>query len=97
MIRATSAPCQETDRKASDPSVCYFWSDQYDMRIQAYGYLRGHDEAAGVEGDVAERRFVAVCRIVDRVSGALAVGVPPRELRRWRQAIAMGVRWREAV
>lgn len=46
---------------------------------------------------MAERRFVAVCRIVDRVSGALAVGVPPRELRRWRQAIAMGVRWREAV
>ncbi|MFD5012730.1 NAD(P)/FAD-dependent oxidoreductase [Streptomyces chartreusis] len=77
--------------------VPYFWSDQYDMKIQAYGYLRGHDEVAVVEGDVAERRFVAVYRTGDRVAGALAVGVPPRELRRWRQAIATGVRWREAV
>ncbi|MEU6307239.1 NAD(P)/FAD-dependent oxidoreductase [Streptomyces chartreusis] len=74
--------------------VPYFWSDQYDMRIQAYGYLRGHDEVTVVEGDVAERRFVAVYRTGDRVAGALAVGVPPRELRRWRQAIATGVRWR---
>ncbi|MGI5405802.1 NAD(P)/FAD-dependent oxidoreductase [Streptomyces chartreusis] len=77
--------------------VPYFWSDQYDMKIQAYGYLRGHDEVAVVEGDVAERRFVAAYRTGDRVAGALAVGVPPRELRRWRQAIATGMRWREAV
>lgn len=77
--------------------VPYFWSDQYDMKIQAYGYPRGHDEVAVVEGDVAERRFVAVYRTGDRVAGALAVGVPPRELRRWRQAIATGVGWREAV
>ncbi|MEU9659144.1 NAD(P)/FAD-dependent oxidoreductase [Streptomyces chartreusis] len=77
--------------------VPYFWSDPYDMKIQAYGCLRGHDEVAVVEGDVAERRFVAVYRAGDRVSGALAVGVPPRELRRWRQAIAAGVRWREAA
>ncbi|MFF0730890.1 NAD(P)/FAD-dependent oxidoreductase [Streptomyces chartreusis] len=77
--------------------VPYFWSDQYDMKIQAYGYLRGHDEVAVVEGDVAERRFVAVYRAGDQVAGALAVGVPPRELRRWRQAIAAGVRWRKAV
>ncbi|RSO08793.1 FAD-dependent oxidoreductase [Streptomyces sp. WAC 05379] len=83
-------------RKPFTP-VPYFWSDQYDMKIQAYGYLRGHDEVAVVEGDVAERRFVAVYRTGDRVAGALAVGVPPRELRRWRQAIATGVRWREAV
>lgn len=46
---------------------------------------------------MAERRFVAVYRTGDRVSGALAVGVPPRQLRRWRQAIAMGVKWRKAV
>ncbi|MEV8428732.1 FAD-dependent oxidoreductase [Streptomyces sp. HUAS 31] len=77
--------------------VPYFWSDQYDMKIQAYGYLRGHDEVAVVEGDVAERRFVAVYRTGDRVSGALAVGVPPRQLRLWRQAIVTGMRWREAV
>jgi len=68
--------------------VPYFWSDQYDMRIQAYGYLRGHDEVAVVEGDLAERRFVAAYRTGDRVAGALSVGKPPKVIRQWRQAIA---------
>lgn len=30
--------------------VPYFWSDQYDMKVQAYGFLRGHEEVALVEG-----------------------------------------------
>lgn len=77
--------------------VPYFWSDQYDMRIRAYGHLRGHDEVAVVEGDLAERRFVAAYRTGDRVSGALAIGMPPRAIRRWRQAIMTGTAWEEAV
>ncbi|WP_406437456.1 FAD-dependent oxidoreductase [Streptomyces sp. NBC_01613] len=77
--------------------VPYFWSDQYDMKIQAYGYLRGHDEVAVVQGDLAERRFVAAYRTGDRLTGALAVGVPPKEIRRWRQAIATRASWAEAV
>ncbi|MFE5919467.1 NAD(P)/FAD-dependent oxidoreductase [Streptomyces sp. NPDC056468] len=77
--------------------VPYFWSDQYDMKIQAYGCLSGHDEVAIVEGDLTERRFVAAYRTGDRVTGALAVGMPPRALRQWRQAIASGTNWLEAV
>ncbi|MFK4106267.1 NAD(P)/FAD-dependent oxidoreductase [Streptomyces sp. NPDC019531] len=77
--------------------VPYFWSDQYDMKIQAYGFLRGHDEVAVVEGDLAERRFVAVYRTGDRVSGALAVGMPPKAIRQWRQAIVTGAAWRDSV
>ncbi|SEH00256.1 Reductase C-terminal [Nonomuraea solani] len=77
--------------------VPYFWSDQYDMRIQAYGYLRGHDEVAIVEGDVTGHRFVAAYRTGDRLTGALAVGMPPKAIRRWRQAIAVRATWREAV
>ncbi|MDQ1042789.1 NAD(P)/FAD-dependent oxidoreductase [Streptomyces sp. V4I2] len=77
--------------------VPYFWSDQYDMKIQAYGFLRGHDEVAVVDGDLAERRFVAVYRTGDRVSGALAVGMPPKAIRLWRQAIAAGAAWSESV
>jgi NADPH-dependent 2,4-dienoyl-CoA reductase/sulfur reductase-like enzyme len=83
-------------RKPFEP-VPYFWSDQYDMKVQAYGYLRGHDQVAVVEGDLASRRFVAAYRTGDRVSGALAVGVPPRVLRQWRQAVAAGAAWRETV
>ncbi|MFJ7072002.1 NAD(P)/FAD-dependent oxidoreductase [Streptomyces sp. NPDC098781] len=77
--------------------VPYFWSDQYDLKIQAYGYLRGHDEVAVVEGDLTERRFVAAYRAGDRVTGALAVGMPPKAIRRWRQAIASGASWTEAL
>ncbi|BBC35060.1 Ferredoxin reductase [Streptomyces graminofaciens] len=77
--------------------VPYFWSDQYDMKVQAHGFLRGHDEVAVVEGDLADRRFVAAYRTGDRVSGALAVRMPPKAIRQWRQAIETGAPWHEAV
>lgn len=77
--------------------VPYFWSDQYDMKIQAYGYLRGHDEVTVVEGDLADSRFVAAYRSGDRVTGALAVGMPPKAIRQWRQAIATGATWHDSV
>ncbi|NUS12575.1 MAG: FAD-dependent oxidoreductase [Streptomyces sp.] len=77
--------------------VPYFWSDQYDMKVRAYGFLRGHDEVAVVEGALAERRFVAVYRTGERVSGALAVGMPPKAIRGWRQAVATGAGWHGTV
>ncbi|MFE3037806.1 NAD(P)/FAD-dependent oxidoreductase [Streptomyces canus] len=77
--------------------VPYFWSDQYDMKIQAYGYLRGHDEVAVVEGELTVRRFVTAYRTGDRVTGALAVGMPPKAIRQWRQAIARGAAWDDTV
>ncbi|MGW8434539.1 NAD(P)/FAD-dependent oxidoreductase [Nocardiopsis sp. NPDC055879] len=76
--------------------VPYFWSDQYDVRLQAYGYLRGHDEAALVEGNLDERRFIVAYRTGDRLSGVIAAGVSPRTLRSWRQAIARGAAWDES-
>ncbi|WP_329556771.1 NAD(P)/FAD-dependent oxidoreductase [Streptomyces sp. NBC_00696] len=83
-------------RKVFSP-VPYFWSDQYDMKIQAHGHLRGHDEVAVVEGDLGERRFVAAYRTGDRLTGALAVGMPPKAIRGWRQVIAAGASWQEAI
>ena len=77
--------------------VPYFWSDPYDMKIRAYGYLRGHDEVAVVEGDLAERRFVAAYRTGEKLTGVLAVGMPPKAIRAWRQTIAVGSAWRDAV
>ncbi|MDP4501772.1 NAD(P)/FAD-dependent oxidoreductase [Nonomuraea turcica] len=77
--------------------VPYFWSDQYDMKIQAYGYLRGHDGIAVMEGDLDERRFLAAYRTGDRLTGVLTIGLPPKAVRPWRQAIAAGVKWHEVV
>ncbi|WP_046732555.1 NAD(P)/FAD-dependent oxidoreductase [Streptomyces humi] len=83
-------------RKAFAP-VPYFWSDQYGMRIQAYGYLRGAEEVRVVQGDLTEGRFVAAYRRGERLGGVLAVGVTPKALRGWRQRIAVATSWREAV
>ncbi|MGW4239964.1 NAD(P)/FAD-dependent oxidoreductase [Streptomyces sp. NPDC004749] len=77
--------------------VPYFWSDQYDMKIQAYGYLRGHDEVTVADGDLASGRFLAVYRTGDHVSGALAVGMPPKTIRSWRQAITTRTPWHDAM
>jgi len=77
--------------------VPYFWSDQYDLRIQAYGYLRGHDEVAVVQGDLTDRHFVVAYRKDDRLTGVLGVGVKPKVLRNWRQALAADTSWHEAV
>ncbi|MFK0107215.1 NAD(P)/FAD-dependent oxidoreductase [Streptomyces sp. NPDC091217] len=83
-------------RKAFAP-VPYFWSDQYEMKIQAYGYLRGHEEVRVVEGELEEGRFVAAYRTGERLSGVLAVGMPPKVLRGWRQAVSLGAAWGETV
>ncbi|MFD8802187.1 NAD(P)/FAD-dependent oxidoreductase [Streptomyces atroolivaceus] len=67
--------------------VPYFWSDQYDMKIHAYGYLRGHDTVDIAEGNLEQRRFLATYRKEGRLVGALAVGMPPKAIRPWRQAL----------
>ncbi|WP_280901930.1 FAD-dependent oxidoreductase [Streptomyces sp. MAA16] len=77
--------------------VPYFWSDQYDLKIQAYGYLRGHQQVAVIEGDLDSLHFLAAYRTGDRLSGVLAVGMPPRAVRPWRAALAAGRTWSEAT
>ncbi|EXU64366.1 ferredoxin reductase [Streptomyces sp. PRh5] len=77
--------------------VPYFWSDQYDMKIQAYGYLRGHDGTAVIAGNLHERRFLVAYRTGDRLTGMLSVGMPPKAIRPWRQAIAVRTKWQDAV
>jgi NADPH-dependent 2,4-dienoyl-CoA reductase/sulfur reductase-like enzyme len=68
--------------------VPYFWSDQYDLKIHAYGHLRGHDHFEIVEGTLESRRFLATYRRAGLLVGALAVNMPPKAIRPWRQAIA---------
>ncbi|EFL26531.1 ferredoxin reductase [Streptomyces himastatinicus ATCC 53653] len=89
------APAPEA-RRPYQP-VPYFWSDQYGLRIQAYGHLRGHEEVAVVEGSLDEGAFLAAYRRGDRLTGVLAVGMPPKVLRGWRQSIAAGARWADTV
>jgi len=77
--------------------VPYFWSDQYDMKIRAHGHLRGHDEVRIVEGDLRERTFLAAYRTGNRLTGVLAVGMPPKTVRPWQRAIAARTRWQDVI
>ncbi len=100
MAAARNLLAPEPEARRPYQPVPYFWSDQYGMRIQAYGHLRGHDEVAVVEGSLeegAEGAFLAAYRRGDRLTGVLAVGMSPRVLRDWRRSIAAGARWADAV
>ncbi|MFF7645259.1 FAD-dependent oxidoreductase [Streptomyces canus] len=56
--------------------VPYFWTDQYDAKIQVYGVLSADAEVSVVEGDLGHRRFVAHYRRGGTVTGLLGWNMP---------------------
>jgi NADPH-dependent 2,4-dienoyl-CoA reductase/sulfur reductase-like enzyme len=78
-----------------DP-VPWFWSDQYDRKIQLAGRSAGADEVRVVDGSTEERRLVALYRRGDRVVGALAMN-RPRQLLAYQRLIEHGASWAEAI
>ena len=77
-------------------SVPYFWSDQYDRKIQFIGRARPHDEMAIVDGSLADRQLTALYRRGDRVVACLAVN-QPRALMKYRKLLAAGASWAAAL
>ena len=67
--------------------VPYFWSDQYDAKIQFLGRCCPTDEVRIVDGSVEERRFVALFGRHGRLVGALAFS-RPRLLMAYRKLLA---------
>ncbi|MGV9778412.1 NAD(P)/FAD-dependent oxidoreductase [Streptosporangium sp. NPDC003464] len=51
--------------------VPYFWTDQYDVKIQAHGLPSPAAEVTIAEGDPAQHRFAALYREGGRVTGVL--------------------------
>ena len=80
------------DEAAPEPPVPYFWSDQYDLKLQVYGLPGEKLDFAVVEGDIASGRFIAVYGRDGVLSAALGCGMP-RQLRAWRQAVAEARPW----
>jgi hypothetical protein len=66
--------------------VLYFWSDQYDARIQAYGTFPAGAEMTVLHGDLAGRKFVGAYRQHGKVVGVLGWN-SPRELGKFRQLL----------
>jgi NADPH-dependent 2,4-dienoyl-CoA reductase/sulfur reductase-like enzyme len=77
-------------------SVPYFWSDQYDRKIQFVGLARGHEEMVIVDGSLADRRLTALFRRGDRAVACLAVN-QPRALIKYRKLLTAGAPWDTAL
>lgn len=67
--------------------VPFVWSDQYDVKIQVVGHVRGDDRIEVVDGSLEERRFVAAVGRGDRLVGAVGFG-RPRVLMQYRRLVA---------
>ncbi len=83
---------------AAEPfaNVPFFWSDQYDVKLQFAGRSAPDDEVRVVDGSLAERRFVALYGRRGRLVGALAFN-RPRLAITYRRLIAAQTSWEDAL
>ena len=77
-------------------TVPWFWSDQYDRKIQLAGRVQPDDEVAVVAGSYAERRFCVLYGRGGQVSAVLAMNMPARVVR-YRRQLAEGLGWADAL
>lgn len=85
------------DERRRYTPVPYFWSDQYDTKLHAYGHLPDHDEALVLDSSLSRRQLLVAYRRGDRLTGVLATGLPPKTLRAWRALIAASTPWADAL
>jgi 3-phenylpropionate/trans-cinnamate dioxygenase ferredoxin reductase subunit len=76
--------------------VPYFWSDQYDTKIQVIGHPRPGDEVVVVDGSPEERRFVALYGRDGKFSAALGFS-RPRQLMAYRALLESGATFDAAL
>lgn len=70
----------------------WFWTDQYDRKVQLAGRVRPDDAMRVVDGALAERRFAAVFGRGGRVTGVIGMN-RPAVVMRWRNRILEGAPW----
>ncbi|WP_433516603.1 NAD(P)/FAD-dependent oxidoreductase [Nonomuraea sp. CA-143628] len=66
--------------------IPYFWTDQYDIKIQAHGLPSPAAEVTIAEGDPEQHRFAAVYREGGQVTGVLGWNMP-KQARLLRQQL----------
>jgi NADPH-dependent 2,4-dienoyl-CoA reductase/sulfur reductase-like enzyme len=76
--------------------VPYFWSDQYDVKIQVIGHPDPDDEVVVVDGSVSERRFVALYGRAGKLRAALGFS-RPRQLMGYRPLLEAGASFDDAL
>ncbi|MFG3016101.1 NAD(P)/FAD-dependent oxidoreductase [Streptomyces cinerochromogenes] len=84
--------------RAAYTPVPYFWSDQYALKLQAYGLLHGADrvEVPYADLDDPDRpRLAAFYARQGLVRGVLGTGIPPRVLRELRGLVTLPKPWED--
>ncbi len=76
--------------------VPFFWSDQYDARIQFLGRSSPGDEVVVVKGSTDSMKWVALYRNGDRLHGALGIS-SPRDVMPYRRMLAAAASWDDAM
>jgi NADPH-dependent 2,4-dienoyl-CoA reductase/sulfur reductase-like enzyme len=82
------------DRIAYAP-VPFFWSDQFDSRIQFVGRAHGNDEIRVVAGDL-DGKFAALYGHGGRLRGVLGVSLP-RTVMPYRKLLVEKASWDDAI
>ena len=86
-----------TDEEAEPfAPVPFVWSDQYEVKIQVAGHVRGDDDLEVVDGSIEERKFVAILGRGDRLVGAVAFS-RPRLLMQYRRMVLERASFDEAL
>lgn len=89
------AELQGTELPAPFASIPWFWSNQYDRKIQMAGRPSSSDEIIIPEGSIEEQRFVALFRRGDLCTGVLGVN-RPRHVMQVRMKLTESLSWDSA-
>ncbi len=76
--------------------VPWFWSDQFDRKIQLAGRTRPDDQTQIVTGSIEDRRFATAYGRAGKLVGILGFN-RPRHVMQYRQLIADGASWDQAM
>ena len=76
--------------------VPWFWSDQYDRKLQLGGRCGPLDEMVVIDGSLEERRFAALFRRDDQVIGVFGMNRAP-VVALWQRRLIEGIGWTEAL
>jgi NADPH-dependent 2,4-dienoyl-CoA reductase/sulfur reductase-like enzyme len=96
-LAATNLLAEATgQRTAPYAPVPFFWSDQYDRRIQFLGRASGDDEVQVVSGSVVARQFVALYGSGGRLRGVLGLNAP-KQVMPFRSLLLDRITWEDAL
>jgi NADPH-dependent 2,4-dienoyl-CoA reductase/sulfur reductase-like enzyme len=89
------AELRHADLPAPFAPIPWFWSDQYDRKIQMAGRPSASDEVIIPEGSIEEHRFVALFRRGDLCTAVLGVN-RPRHVMQVRMKLTESLDWKSA-